>query len=80
VEENPTSTVTRFEKLLLEEHKARLESDNRAAEVILKSEEETRKVKEMLQKINKESENAQKEMEKVKKKVRTLEKINENKK
>ncbi|KAK1683310.1 hypothetical protein QYE76_044158 [Lolium multiflorum] len=80
VEENPSSTVTRFEKLLLEEHKARLESDNRAAEVILKSEEETRKVKEMLQKINKESENAQKEMEKVKKKVRTLEKIHENKK
>jgi hypothetical protein len=40
-----------LKNLLLEEHKARLESDNRAAEVILKSEEETRKVKEMLQKI-----------------------------
>lgn len=80
VEENPNGTITRLEKLLLEETNARLESDNRASEAILRSDEEIQKLGGMLEKAKKESESTQKEMEKVKKRVRTLEKIHENKK
>ncbi|CAM0904543.1 unnamed protein product [Alopecurus aequalis] len=80
VEKNPNSTITRLEKLLLEEQKARLESDNRLVEAILRFEEEIQKLYEMLDKEKKESENYQKEMEKVKKRLKTLEKIQEKKK
>uniref|UniRef100_A0ACD5UPX6 Uncharacterized protein n=1 Tax=Avena sativa TaxID=4498 RepID=A0ACD5UPX6_AVESA len=80
VEENPNSTITRLENLLLEEQKARLESDNRASQAILRSKEEIQKLGEMLEKAKKEIENFQKGMDNVKKIVRTLEKIHENKK
>lgn len=69
-----------LEKLLLEEEKARLESENKVAEVILRSEGEIQKLSEMLENGKKETENIQKEMEKVKKRMRTLEKIRDTKK
>ncbi|XP_044328263.1 immune-associated nucleotide-binding protein 9-like [Triticum aestivum] len=76
VEENSNSTITRLEKLLLEEQKARLESENEVAEALLRSEKEIQKLSEMLKKAKQETENAQKEMEKLKKRVKTLEKKN----
>lgn len=79
VQENPNSTITMLEKLLLEEEKARLESENKVAEVILRSEGEIQKLSEMLENGKKETENIQKEMEKVKKRMRTLEKIRDRK-
>ncbi|XBI92431.1 hypothetical protein VPH35_029491 [Triticum aestivum] len=76
VEENLNSTITRLEKLLLGEQKARLESENEVAEALLRSEKEIKKLSEMLEKARQESENGQKEMEKLKKRVKTLEKKN----
>lgn len=76
MEENPNSTITRLEKLLLEEQKVRLESENEVAEALLRSENEIKKLSVMLEKAKQESENGQKEMEKLKKRVKTLEKKN----
>ncbi|KAM3387172.1 hypothetical protein ACQJBY_010183 [Aegilops geniculata] len=76
VEEIPNSTITRLEKLLLEEQKARLESENEVAEALLRSEKEMKKLSEILQKAKPEIDNTQKEMEKLKKRVKTLEKKN----
>uniref|UniRef100_A0A8R7TJ33 AIG1-type G domain-containing protein n=1 Tax=Triticum urartu TaxID=4572 RepID=A0A8R7TJ33_TRIUA len=74
VEEKLNSTITRLEKLLLEEQKARLESENEVAEALLRSEKEIKKLSEILQKAKQETESTQKEMEKLKKRVKTLEK------
>ncbi|KAI4964342.1 hypothetical protein ZWY2020_005918, partial [Hordeum vulgare] len=74
VQENPNSTITRLEKLLLEEQKARLESENEVGESLLRSEKEIQNLTEMLEKAKEESENSQKELEKSKKRVKTLEK------
>ncbi|XBJ02241.1 hypothetical protein VPH35_021667 [Triticum aestivum] len=67
VEEKLNSTITRLEKLLLEEQKARLESENEVAEALLRSEKEIKKLSEILQKAKQETESTQKEMEKLRK-------------